>query len=146
MHDKICSQYSRSHAGLLEAPIFPSTTLPATKWCNTSNEDAIGRSACFLTVRLSTQHSWHASALLLLLYQLDGFYHHIQWWASWGIICSEQKAKVRERGAAEICPLHCSQIVCAFTSFFSLFSWAHFILLFLSYFLFHSLHLPLNDT
>lgn len=105
-----------SHAGFLEAPIFPSTTLPPAKWCNTSNKEAIGRSACFLTVHLSTQHSWHASALFLTLYQLGGYYRCIQWWASWGIICSEQKAKVRERGAAEICPLHCSQIIWAFFS------------------------------
>ena len=97
-----------------------------------------GRSACFLTVHLSTQHSWHTSALFLPLYQLDGFYRRIQWWASWGIICSEQKAKVRERGAAEICPLHCSHIVCALPFFFFLLLLAHFILLSPS-FLFFSL-------
>lgn len=110
------------------------------KWCNTSNEDAIGRSGCSLTVHLSTQHSWHASALFLPLYQLDRFYRRIHWWASWSIICSEQKAKVRESGAAEICLLHCSQIVSAFAFF------VHFILLSLSYFVFsYFLHLPLND-
>ena len=37
------------------------------------------------------------SALFLPLHQLDGYYHRIQRRASWGIICSEQRAKVRER-------------------------------------------------
>lgn len=106
------------------------------KWCNTSNEDAIGRSACFLTVHLSTQHSWHASALFLPLYQLDRFYRCIHRWASWSIICSEQKSKVRERGAAEICPLHCSQIVYAFVFL------AHLILPSLSCFFFFFLFSP----
>lgn len=107
------------------------------KWCNTSNEDAIGGSARFLTVILSTKHSWHASALFLPLYQLDRFYHRIHRWASWSILCSEQKAKVRVRGAAEIRSLHCSHIV---------YSFAHLILIsLLCFLLFCSLHLTLND-
>lgn len=105
-----------------------------------------GRSACFLTVHLSTQHSWHASALFLPLYQLDGFYRRIQWWASWGIIRSEQKAKVRERGAAEIGPLHCSHIFLFF--FVALFSSFYPPLTLIPFFfsLCLSLHLLLNDT
>lgn len=70
------------------------------------------------------------------LYQLDGFYRHIHWWASWGIACSEQKDKVRERGAAEIRPLHCSQVV-LFSWFYPPHSQSSF---------FHHLHLPLSDT
>lgn len=108
------------------------------KWCNTSNEDAIGGSARFLTVILSTKHSWHASALFLPLYQLDRFYHRIHRWASWSILCSEQKAKVRVRGAAEIRSLHCSHIV---------YSFAHLILIsLLCFLLFCSFHLTLNDS
>lgn len=135
--------------GFWKRPFSQAQHTPLQKWCNTSNEDAIGRSACFLTVHLSTQHSWHVSALFLPLYQLDGYYRCIQWWASWGIICSEQKAKVRERGAAEICPLHCSHIICAFAFLFFFF---HSLQLILSsshshtYFFFLSFHLPLNDT
>lgn len=37
-----------------------------------------------------------------------------------------KKAKVRERGAAEICPLHCSQIVCAFAVLFFFFPFTLF--------------------
>lgn len=105
--------WKRPFSQAQHSPLQSDATLPT--------KEAIGRSVCFLTVHLSTQHSWHASALFLPLYQLDGYYRCIQWWASWGIICSEQKAKVRERGAAEICPLHCSQIlffIILFSSFY----------------------------
>lgn len=105
-----------------------------------------GGAPCFLTVRLSTRHSWHASALFLPLYQLDGYYRCIQWWASLRLhTLRTPKLRSGREELAEIYQLHCSQITSAFAYFMSLNSFFSSLLYFFSLSLSPSAY-RLNDT
>lgn len=56
--------------GFWKRPFSQAQHSAATKWCNTSNKDAIWRSAWLLTVHLSTQRSRHASPTTLSTWRI----------------------------------------------------------------------------